>query len=442
MNVIVVGGGWAGLAAATEFARRGVTVTVLETSRTLGGRARSLDVGELRADNGQHLLLGAYHSVLSLLPLLDVREADVFRRLPLMLSLRDADGAHFEFAAPRLPAPLHTAVALARARGLTASDKRDAARVMLAARSALPDDRPLAEFLAAHSQGKRIVQYLWEPLCLAALNTPVAQASTVLFLSVLRAAFFGPRAASDLLLPITDLGRCLPLPAADYVTRHGGTIRLHQRVTSLTFEGDRARGVGIGGKELRADAIVLATAPRAAARLLRPHGPLSRIACDIDALGNSPICTLYLRYPRTVRLPRPFVGLLRGATQWLFDRGQLTGEYGLMAAVISAPGEHQHVDNAALIAQVKKEIARHFPDWPAPIEAKVVREKQATFAATAGCEKYRPRHSTPVRNLWLAGDYTATGFPGTLEGAVRSGIQCARLILGQDSRDEKLPAAS
>lgn len=442
MKVIVVGAGWAGLATAVELARRGVAVTLLEAARQLGGRARALRFGAHRVDNGQHLLLGAYREVLSLLSTLGVAEEQVFRRLPLRLTLYDRSGHAFELAAPRLPAPLHTGWALVRARGLSFQDKRLAVRVMAAARAGIAHDLPLAEFLRAHDQSETLVRNLWRPLCLAALNTPLEVASAAIFLNVLRGALLGPRAASDLLLPATDLGRCLPEPARDFVEQHGGNVRLGERVTGLAISGGSVAGVHSARGTLAADAIVVATGPRAAAELLRAHPALAVTAGAIDALGSAPICTLYLQYPRHARLPQPFVGLLDAHVQWLFDRGQLTHEPGLMTAVISGPGAHMRLDAASLTAHMIADIARHFPDWPAPESTRLVRERQATFLAAAGCEHRRPGNATPVAGLWLAGDYTDTGYPGTLEGAALSGVQCARLILDSPRQYERLSAAS
>src|SRR5690606_15519501 len=128
--------------------------------------------------------------------------------------------------------------------------------------------------------------------------------------------------------------------------------------------------------------------------------------------------------PPKTRLPNDMIGLLGGAAQWVFDRA-LCGQPGLMAAVISTDGPHMGLDNGALIRQAAAELARHFPHWPAPEHGLVVREKRATFACRAGSDNLRPAHATPVQGCWLAGDYTATGLPATLEGAVRSGLQCA-----------------
>ena len=145
-------------------------------------------------------------------------------------------------------------------------------------------------------------------------------------------------------------------------------------------------------------------------------------------MDHQPICTVYLRYPESVDPGTPMLGLVGRITQWIFDR-RLTGQPGVMSAVISASGPHLALDNAALLERVGRELAEVFPRWPRWESGWVVREKRATFACTVDVEQRRPPHRTPVEGLWLAGDFTATGLPGTLEGAVASGLQCARSLL-------------
>lgn len=431
MSVLVVGGGWAGLAAAVELARHAVPVTLLEASRQLGGRARAVRFGEHRVDNGQHLLLGAYTAVLEMLKVLAVREDSVLRRSPLHLQFLDG-ATSISLRAPRLPAPLHLAWGMLRARGLSLGQRVAALRMANAMRRSrfhLEPDRTVQDYLRDMHQDPLLARALWHPLCLAALNTPAEQASMNIFLRVLQDAFFSTHRSSDLLVPIADLGTCVPEPARDYIERHGGSVRLSSRAIGINLHAGRIRGVQLEQTALLAEQVILATPPEATLALLLPHAALQTQTRQLSNLRSLPICTLYLQYPPGTTLRRDFVGLLDGTAQWLFDRGRLTGENGLMAVVISGPGPHMREDVASLTRRIVQELSAHFPHWPSPLDSKLIRERRAGFAATLGVEHHRPRHATGIDGLWLAGDYTATGYPATLEGAVRSGVECARRIL-------------
>lgn len=435
--VVIVGGGWAGLTAAAELARHGLEPTVLEAARQPGGRARMTPFDGLRLDNGQHILLGAYHDVLHILQTLGVAESSVFRRLPLELVLRDAAGTDVRLTAPSLPAPLNLLSGLLTATGLTFFERVSALRFVARARRdrfECAPDAPLADYLHACGQPPALTRALWQPLCLAALNVPVAQASTSIFLRVIRDAFFGARRDSDFLIPCADLGACLPRPAMDYIERRGGAVRLGARAQTLLIRGGAVAGVRLRNETLAATHVILAAAPQAAAQLLRDHAALAPVAAGLDGLGAQPICTAYLRYPEPVTLGREFVGVLDATVQWLFDHGKLSGRAGLIAAVVSGPGPHMRLATEALTDLIVAEVARLYPSWPGPLATKLIREKRATFSAAPGVDAHRPGPATPVKGLWLAGDYTATGYPSTLEGAVRSGLACARHILAQERK--------
>ncbi|MCW9059481.1 MAG: hydroxysqualene dehydroxylase HpnE [Gammaproteobacteria bacterium] len=432
-TVVVVGGGWAGLAAAVELTHAGIPVILIESARQLGGRARCVRFGELRVDNGQHILLGAYREWLGLLQRIGLEERQVVRRLPLELEMMGARDPGLHLHTPALPAPLHLLAGLLSARGLTLRERLAALRFgyrLARSRPSPEQDRSVATLLREHRQPARLIRLLWEPLCLAALNTPIEIASAHLFLQVLRESFRHRRQDSDLLLPVTDLGSALPEPALHYIERHGGQVWLNRRVSGLRLSGTRLEGVELGSEFLPSRQLVLAVNPVMCRRLLSPHAPFTDLVRGLVRLEYQPITTLYLRYPETVRLPRPMLGLLDGPGQWVFDRG-LAGQPGLMAVVISAAGAHMAQDNEALGNAVGRQLAELFPHWPVAGERMVIREKRATFASQVGVEALRPGSATPVAGCWLAGDFTATGLPGTLEGAVLSGRACARGILRQ-----------
>ena len=438
MKVVVVGGGWAGLAATVELARHGVPATLLEGARQLGGRARAVRFGPYHVDNGQHILLGAFHSVLALLNTVGVSEPSVFRRYPLLLTLIGQRNRRLEIKADHLPSPLHLALGLLRVRALSLHSRIAALRLLRAVRRRgfeLGADVSVAQFLENHRQPPEAVWSLWRPLCLAALNAAPAAASTRLFLSVLRDGFFARRHNSDMLLPILDLSACLPQPATDYIEGRGGSVRLGARVQTLRIENGAVTGVVVRNETIAADHVILAVPPDACAPLLRGHEPLAPLAQSIGQLKTHPICTVYLRYPESVGLDRDFIGLLETTAHWLFDRGRLTGDHGLLTAVICGPGPHMRLTNAELIEQIVRELAELFPAWPRPLEAKLIRERQATLAPLPDVDRLRPAHATPVRGLWLAGDYTVAAYPSNLEGAVRSGLVCARWVLRHTAGD-------
>ncbi len=429
--VIIIGGGWAGLAAAVELAAAAVPVHLLEAAPQLGGRARSIQAHAMELDNGQHLLLGAYRETLRLLRRVGVHEREVLARTPLHLAVHRPQGM-VELAAPPLPAPLHLLWALWRGRGLSHEERRAALRFCLSAyrsRFTVTPDISVAQLLAA--QPNSLIEVLWEPLCLATLNTPLRDASAALFLAVLRDAFSRRRRDSDLLYPITPLGAVLPAPARRYIERHGGVVETRRRVRALTLAAAAVTGVATDGGTLSSGHVVVATAPRHARHLLAAHPPLHTANAQLAQLDDEPIVTLYLRYPPDTTLERTMVGMSGTLTQWLFDRGRLCGAKGLMAAVISGPGAHSAMSNERLAAAVAGEVADRYPHWPAPLETLVIRERRATFRSSVGVGAWRPNHATAVAGLWLAGDYTDTGYPATLEGAVRSGVQCARRIIRQ-----------
>ncbi len=425
LNVAIIGGGYAGMAAAVELSAQGIPVTVFESARQLGGRARGVLHNGTQLDNGQHLLLGCYRDTLRLIERVGGDVERDFLRLPLQLDLH----GHLELRAPRLPAPFHLLTALLRARGLTWNERIKAARFMVALRRMdfrLPDDMTVARLLASHGQDADLTLKLWEPLCIAALNTPVAKASAQVLLNVLRDALHRARADSDMLLPRLDFTALFPQRAAAYIEQHGGKVHVSCGVDAII---PKDRSIELvtaqGGRTF--SHVVCAASPAVAARLLRQVPSLKDTAARIDGLQHQPIYTVYLQYPAHVRLPHPMIGLHQRFSQWLFDKGLISGHPGLIASVISAEGIHQELSHEELAHQVIGELGKEFGIAAAPEWVKVIAEKRATFCCTPHLQ--RPSQQTPLPRLLLAGDYTTGDYPATLEGAVRSGLHCAALLL-------------
>ncbi len=423
-HVAVIGGGWAGMAAAVELARANVQVTVYEASRTLGGRARRVEVNGIALDNGLHILIGAYCETLRLIEVVRERSEPI-RLLRMPLEFRVVPD--FRFVAARLPAPLHLAVGLLFARGLSAMERIAAARFMYRQRRARFRCDPalsVAGLLASERQPPRLCNRLWQPLCVSALNTNPDEASAQVFLTVLRDTLSAKAEASDLLLPTADFSSIFPSPAQVYIEARAGKVRLGEAVT-------RIRPVA-NGFEIEADDAALYTHAIIAVGAHR----LAHIAADVlglerevaqtRALEYRSIYSVFLQYPDKVSLPAPMIGFTGGLTQWAFDRGRLCAQPGLVGAVISGSGIHQELPQDELAIRVHAELADALR-LPAPLWHQVIAEKRATFACKPGV--VRPGNRTPVERLYLAGDYTLSEYPATLESAIRSGVACARLVL-------------
>lgn len=418
-RVAVIGAGYAGLAAAAELAVAGIAVDVFEASRTLGGRARVVEIEGLRLDNGAHILVGAYSETLRLMKLVGA-PADGLLRLPLHLEFP----GRFRVHAPLLPAPLHLAWALVTAQGLTWSDKLAAIAFMQRQKRAgfhLVTDTTVASLLASEPVTTR--RFLWDPLCLAALNTPPAQASAQIFLNVLRDSLAADRAASDLLLPATDFSSLFPEPAVRFIEAHGGTIHRSRRIERI-HRADAGYALDDHGSYAQ---VVVAVAPQHVPALVAELPELATVVTQLERYVWEPIVTCYLAYPDSVRLPQPMVGVLDGTAQWLFDRGQTHAQTGLIAAVISASNRHREVGAEQLADEIHREVAAIVPNLPAPRWTHVIAEQRATFACTPGVS--RPLTFSGLPGLVLAGDYVAGDYPATIEGAVRSGVRAARSVL-------------
>lgn len=423
LRVAVIGAGYAGMAAAVELCAAGVAVDVFEASRTLGGRARRADIDGAAYDNGQHILVGAYSETLRLMRQVGADPERLLMRLPLDLEYP----GHMRIKAPVLPAPLHLAVALLGAQGLSWAEKWAAIRFMQflkGRRFQLPADLSVHTLLEDQKQPDCLRRYLWEPLCVATLNTPTDSASAQVFAHVLRDTLGAGRAASDLLLPQTDLTALFPEPAAQYLESHGGRILRGHRVGQIQANGN---GWQIDQESPIYDAIVLAVAPQHVSALLPENAMLEPLRQQVAALRFEPIVTAYLHYPASVRLAQPMLGYGDGLLQWLFDRGQLMGTPGTLAAVISARGRHLDLPGDELAQRLDAEIRSFMPELPALQSHRVITEKRATFACAPSL--HRPATQTPIPSLLLAGDYVASDYPGTLESAVRSGIAAARLLV-------------
>ena len=432
-HVAVIGGGMAGLSAAAMLSEKSIQTTLFEAGSQLGGRARSVAVeynGQVvQLDNGQHILSGAYQKTLELLSKVGISHEQAFMRLPLMLNIKNPKGKNIfklDASGPFLASHL---VSFLRCQGLSLAERLSVIRFMLRQKRAnfqIDMDESLNIFLLKQAQSPQVVKLLWEPLCLSALNTPPLKASSKVFLNVLRDTFSGEKSNSDLLLPRTDLSKILSQPIARYIREKQNQILTNHRIKAIKV-GKEGYTVATKNERFEFSHVIIATSPLRLQGIVSGLPKLKNVADTTETYDYQPIATVYLQYPNNIRLPNPMIGLTGTTSQWVFDRGILCGQHGLMAVIISAEGDHQALEQEVLALNVAQELKEAFPNLKKPLWHQVIAEKRATFTCKPNLP--RPANSTPYPNLFLAGDYTYADYPATIEGAVRSGVNAANYII-------------
>lgn len=408
----IIGGGWAGLAAAVAGCEAGHEVTLYEASKYLGGRARSLNQTwqGTPLDNGQHILIGAYSATLDLMRRVGLHPNDVLHRLPLDLRFADHQG----FSLPAILAPFNALVGIVSARGWRTRDKWCLLRACLRWQStkfSAPMHWRVSDLVLHDQITTTVVRTLIEPLCLSALNTPMSEASANVFLRVLHDAVLGPKGSSDLLLPKVDLQQLLPQACQSWLNQHGVNLHLGERVTATD----------LATEAFAANAnhhVILATPSWEAARLSVKLNPdWSALA---SALRQTAIATVYVHCtdPDFQSLPKPMLALHSSATQpaqFVFCRASLTQQPGLLACVISVCQTQASQLEKLVLEQLRTQLGLR--------QLQVVQtiiEKRATFSCEPDIQRPTNRISS---NVWACGDYVQGPYPATLESAVRSGLQ-------------------
>ncbi len=448
-SVCVVGAGWAGLAAAIGAVQAGHRVTVLEATRSFGGRARALehspaallpDGSFAPLDNGQHILIGGYQETLKLLRLVGVEPQDALLRVPLCLQFADTEG----LVLPDWPQPWNLLAGVLSAGGWSLSDKWSlisALRRWKKRGFQCTASATVAELSVGLNS--TVVDTLIVPLCFSALNTPPQQASGQVFLTVLHDALLArpgdanpawpALASSDLLLPRVDLSSLFPKAAAHWLEMRGATLRPACRAQAPQWNAGRWR-VADGDF----DAVIWATGAQHAVQAFGEYAPrapknlsiyLKRWLRVAQSLKYQAIATVYAHATR-VTLPKPIMALRSSPVapaQCVFDRGQLGGPEGLLAFVVSACTGTCELVQQQVLAQGNNELADYLQaQLLTPVQTII--EKRATFSCTAGLRR-PPQRVAP--GLLACGDYLYAPYPATLEGAVRSGMMAA-LALSED----------
>ena len=438
-DVVVIGGGLAGLRAGVALADQGIRVTLLESRSSLGGRARSfLDPATQEVvDNGQHLFLRGYRQTLQFLERLGTSRHLIFQKR-LRVTFVEPPGKVSRLECPALFSPFHFLVGLARFPGLSIQDKLGLLRIYktVSDTETVSDAESVEEWLIRHKQSERSRRGFWHPLTIATLNEDPRKASALGLVTVLRTlALTGSRDAC-LGIPSVGLSSLYAQAAKAVIEKAGGKVLLNSPVAQLSFDGDFLREVRlVNGEVLAPDGVVSAVPPSVLARIL----PASAKEQDpaLSELGRwttSPILSvnLWLDRPVTEEL---FVGMIGTRFQWFFNKPAILAQAGIsanyIALILSAAHEAIDQPNEALVAMALADLKACFPAAQEVqlIRSQVVREREATVSLECGSQRYRPGPATRFFNFFLAGDWTKTGLPATIESAVVSGERAAENLL-------------
>ncbi|HZZ08313.1 MAG TPA: hydroxysqualene dehydroxylase HpnE [Candidatus Binataceae bacterium] len=441
-DVVVIGGGFAGLSAAVAIAGRGFRVAVLEGKPALGGRAYSFadaETGDF-VDNGQHVMMGCYAETLKFLERIGASGQLVFHRdLAIEMLQRDRSAGVLKTA--RLPGPLHMTAALMRYRLLTMRERLSAMVAGLRMLRMRRYDRArlgqatVGALMDVLEQGERARRCFWYPLAIATLNEDPELASAALLAEVLKRAFFSRRSDSAFVYARVGLSDLYCPGSVRIIEESGGVVETRAVVEALEFGQGRVTGVRLrDGRRLQADNFIAAVAPAQLMRLLPEGAGADPFFAHLGEITSSPIICVHAWFDREIT-DAPFVGFVGTTTQWLFNkRRTFTGRgeraNGYLSFVISGARKLVDSGNEELVDLVTGDLNTMIPDSRDArlLKALVLKEKQATMAPSPECDRLRPGLATPISNFFLAGDWIQTGLPATIESAVASGHAAAAAV--------------
>jgi squalene-associated FAD-dependent desaturase len=438
--VVIAGGGLAGLSAGVTLSRKGIPVLLLEQRQSAGGRAASFVDGATgqTIDYGQHVMIAAYRRTLDMLATIGTRHL-VSVQPSASLPFHHPSRGFCSFSLPGFGGDISLLAGLLATDLFSAGDKLRILRAGLALAFFRPDrpgavaDMTITQWLDRQGQSPEARRSFWEPLAIAIMNEHIGSASALVFLRSLQTAFRGEDGGASMVIARTGLSDLFAAPAVSFITRNGGAVRTLTDMSETLAEEGRVTGVRLkDGSTVACDALILAVPSYRVRGLLPDELKEAGFLAGMGAIPLSPILSLHMWFVADF-MAQEFLGIIDGTAQWVFNRRRIERSDrpgGHVSVVISAAGSLAGRTPEEVTSMAMADLHRVFgKEIGHPTRTIVVREKRATFSCTPGAEKIRPSTATPMANLFLAGDWTATGLPATIEGAVKSGERAAEAAM-------------
>ena len=433
-DVIIVGAGVAGISAAVHSIKNGKKPLLIEATANIGGRARSfIDVisGD-SIDNGQHVMMGCYSAFIELIDILGMMDF-MHKQRSLTIPFHFPDGENDVLRASVLGGingPIGMAMGMLRLSFLSRKEKRSLMFFSLRLKLGMckPGSMNALEFLQSESQSVNLISLIWTPVILATMNGKPEEVSAKIFMTVLQLAFFGKGDSSSLYIPTCGLSELLK-PASDWLIQHGGSIMQSNGVRSIIMENDALIGVELSdGNILESSRIISAIPPHALQKIIPDRYMVHDYFSSLNSMKYSPIVSLYLWFDSS--FPEiELAAIMHSSTHWIFPKKtNMNGAQSLLALTISAGDEIVSKSTEEIAYHCAEEVKTYFPEMKLAslLHWKVIKEKHATILIDP--EMKRPQQQSPIEGLFLAGDWTETGLPATLEGAALSGKITASMI--------------
>jgi squalene-associated FAD-dependent desaturase len=431
-SVLIIGGGLAGLAAATALAPHGFRVTVLESRNRLGGRAGSFvdaTTGQV-IDACQHVSMGCCTEFARFCRTVGIDQLIVPQPTLYFIT---PDRRISPFRADALPAPLHLARSFLGAHFLTASEKLRIAWGLTRLMHTPPEaDPPFRQWLLTHRQTERTIDRFWGLVLVSALNESVDRVGLRHARKVFRDAFIADRRGFEVQVPSVPLGRLYGDELADWLSRHGVQVSLNSSVSNIDVRDGQISGMRLRDGTIATADVYISSVPSDRLLDLLPDGLAEREPYfgDLRRFEVSPITSVHLWFDQNV-MELPHAVLIDCLGQWVFNRREVRPGEHYLQVVVSAARAIRGLRGDEIQRRIVDELRQLFPRVGSAtlVRGRVVTEHAATFSAVPGVDRWRPKSESPMQNLLLAGDWTATGWPATMEGAVRSGLAAAAAVM-------------